>query len=73
MDIDLSGQILVLDEAHNIEDCARESASFTLNYDSLLSCRDELDGMVRNSIRADKHEPLRNCCYSLIKSVRPHA
>lgn len=70
MDINLSGQILVLDEAHNIEDCARESASFTLNYDSLLSSRDELESMVRNSIRADKHEPLRDFCYSLIKSVR---
>lgn len=70
MDINLSGQILVLDEAHNIEDCARESASFTLNYDSLLLSRDELEGMVRNNIRAAKHEPLRNFCYSLIKSVR---
>lgn len=72
MDINLSGQILVLDEAHNIEDCARESASFTLNYDSLLSSRDELESMIRNGIRPDKHKPLRDFCYSLIKSVRWH-
>lgn len=72
MDIKLSGQILVLDEAHNIEDSARESASFTLSYDSLLSSRDELESMVRNSIRSDKHELLRDFCYSLIKSVRGH-
>lgn len=69
MDINLAGQILVLDEAHNIEDCARESASFTLNHNSLLTSRDELDGMVNNNIRRSKHEPLRNFCYSLIKLV----
>lgn len=72
MDINLSGQILVLDEAHNIEDCARESASFTVNYDSLLASRDELESMVKNKIREAKHEPLQNFCYSLIKSVRRH-
>ncbi|TNN01432.1 hypothetical protein fugu_010814 [Takifugu bimaculatus] len=70
MDINLSGQILVLDEAHNIEDCARESASFTVNYDSLLASRDELESMVRNKIREAKHEPLQNFCYSLINWIQ---
>lgn len=69
MEIDLAGQILVLDEAHNIEDCARESASFTLDQNRLLLCRDELDSMVNNNIRRSKHEPLRDFCYTLIKSV----
>ncbi|XP_038549559.1 Fanconi anemia group J protein [Micropterus salmoides] len=70
MDINLAGQILVLDEAHNIEDCARESASFTLNLNSLLMSRDELDGMVNSNIRRSKHEPLRNFCYSLINWIQ---
>lgn len=69
LDINLAGQILVLDEAHNIEDCARESASFTLDLKSLQLARDELDGMVNNNIRRSNHEPLRAFCYSLIKSV----
>ncbi|XP_018556622.1 Fanconi anemia group J protein [Lates calcarifer] len=70
MEINLKGQILVLDEAHNIEDCARESASFTLDYKSLLMFRDELDGMVKNNIRRSKHEPLRDFCFSLINWIQ---
>ncbi|XP_040903306.1 Fanconi anemia group J protein isoform X2 [Toxotes jaculatrix] len=65
MEINLADQILVLDEAHNIEDCARESASFTLDHNSLLMSRNELDGMVSSNIRRSKHEPLRDFCYSL--------
>ncbi|XP_072249263.1 Fanconi anemia group J protein [Leuresthes tenuis] len=70
MEIDLAGQILVLDEAHNIEDCARESASFTLNHSSLQMSRDELDSMVNNNIRRSKHEPLRDFCYTLINWIQ---
>ncbi|XP_030599345.1 Fanconi anemia group J protein isoform X2 [Archocentrus centrarchus] len=70
MEIDLTGQILVLDEAHNIEDCARESASFTLDHKTLLSSRDELDNMVRNNIRRSKHEPLRDFCFCLINWIQ---
>lgn len=69
MEIDLAGQILVLDEAHNIEDCARESASYTLDNKSLTTCKDELDGMVHNKIRRSEHESLRDFCYCLVKSV----
>ncbi|CAB1348864.1 unnamed protein product [Coregonus sp. 'balchen'] len=53
MQINLKSQIVVLDEAHNIEDCARESASFTLNKPQLLS----------------NHEPLRAFCCSLLKEI----
>lgn len=69
MDISLAGQILVLDEAHNIEDCARESASYTLDQNSLLMARDDLDSMVNSNIRPSHHEPLRAFCYSIFKSV----
>ncbi|MEQ2228639.1 hypothetical protein ILYODFUR_010872 [Ilyodon furcidens] len=70
MEIDLAGQILVLDEAHNIEDCARESASYTLELATLQSSRDELDGMVNSNIRRSKHEPLRDFCYVLINWIQ---
>ncbi|XP_011481284.1 Fanconi anemia group J protein isoform X1 [Oryzias latipes] len=70
MEIDLAGQILVLDEAHNIEDCARESTSFTLDESSLKTCREELDSMVKNNIRRSQHEPLRDFCYALINWIQ---
>ncbi|XP_077396793.1 Fanconi anemia group J protein isoform X2 [Festucalex cinctus] len=70
MEIDLAGHILVLDEAHNIEDCARESASFMLDHTNLLMCRDELDVMVNNNIRRVQHEHLRDFCYSLVNWIQ---
>nr|XP_057935773.1 Fanconi anemia group J protein isoform X2 [Doryrhamphus excisus] len=70
MAIDLSGHILVLDEAHNIEDCARECASYTLDHNSLLLCTEELDGMVTNNIRRSQHELLRDFCYSLTNWIQ---
>lgn len=67
MDINLKGQIVVLDEAHNIEDCARESASYTLNQSQLLEAREDLEAMVTYNIRKDHHEPLLAFCCSLLK------
>lgn len=69
MEIDLAGQIVLLDEAHNIEDCARESSSYTLDHQSLLMCRQELDNMVKKNIKPLDHERLMGFCYSLIKLV----
>ncbi|XP_045629377.1 Fanconi anemia group J protein isoform X2 [Ursus americanus] len=66
MDINLKEQIVILDEAHNIEDCARESASYSVTEVQLRFARDELDSMVNNNIRKKDHEPLRAVCYSLI-------
>ncbi|KAM9452927.1 LOW QUALITY PROTEIN: Fanconi anemia group J protein [Salvelinus alpinus] len=60
--INLKGQIGVLDEAHNIEDCA----SYTLNKPQLLSAREKLDGMVTHNIRCSNHEPLQAFCCSLL-------
>ncbi|XP_028821640.1 Fanconi anemia group J protein homolog [Denticeps clupeoides] len=66
MDINLSGQIVVLDEAHNIEDCARESASYTLNQTQLLAAREEVEGMVTYNIRPANHKALLAFCCSLL-------
>ncbi|XP_071431163.1 Fanconi anemia group J protein isoform X2 [Pithys albifrons albifrons] len=65
MDINLKGQVVILDEAHNIEDCARESVSFGVTESQLRAAREELDFMVSNDIRRKDHEPLRAVCCSL--------
>ncbi|XP_037329389.2 Fanconi anemia group J protein isoform X2 [Pungitius pungitius] len=69
MEIDLAGQIVLLDEAHNIEDCARESSSYTVDHQSLLMCRQELDNMVKKNIKPSDHERLSGFCYSLINWI----
>ncbi|XP_068066769.1 Fanconi anemia group J protein isoform X4 [Anomalospiza imberbis] len=66
MDINLKDQVVILDEAHNIEDCARESVSYGVTESQLRAAREELDFMVNNNIRQKHHEPLRAVCCSLI-------
>ncbi|XP_016059147.1 PREDICTED: Fanconi anemia group J protein isoform X2 [Miniopterus natalensis] len=66
MDINLKEQVVILDEAHNIEDCARESASYSITEVQLRFARDELDSMVNSNIRKKDHEPLQAVCCSLI-------
>ncbi|NXU54816.1 FANCJ protein, partial [Turnix velox] len=65
MDINLKGQVVILDEAHNIEDCARESVSYGVTENQLRAAREELDFMVNNNIRQKDHESLRAVCCSL--------
>lgn len=67
MDITLKGQVVILDEAHNIEDCARESVSYSVTESQLRAAREELDFMVNNNIRQKDHEALQAVCCSLIK------
>ncbi|XP_062473135.1 Fanconi anemia group J protein isoform X1 [Pezoporus occidentalis] len=65
MEINLKGQVVILDEAHNIEDCARESVSFGVTESQLKAAREELDLMVNSNIRQKDHEPLQAVCCSL--------
>ncbi|KAL1778558.1 Fanconi anemia group J protein, partial [Sigmodon hispidus] len=66
MDIKLKEQVVILDEAHNIEECARESASYSVTEVQLRFARDELDSLVNSNVRKKNHEPLRDVCYNLI-------
>ena len=46
MGIELDGNIVVLDEAHNIEDAAREAASLTLSHADLTAAAEDLEGAI---------------------------
>ncbi|XP_069471187.1 Fanconi anemia group J protein isoform X2 [Ambystoma mexicanum] len=65
MEIDLKGQVVILDEAHNIEDCAREAASYSVTEAQLMFAREEIESMVNYNIRRDEHLPLLAVCCSL--------
>jgi len=43
MEITLTNQIVILDEAHNIEDSSREAASFTVSQTQLLDAMHDLE------------------------------
>lgn len=45
MEIDLADQIVVLDEGHNVEDSARDAASFTITAIQLTDAMYDLDKM----------------------------
>ncbi|NXV74669.1 FANCJ protein, partial [Atlantisia rogersi] len=65
MEIKLKDQVVILDEAHNIEDCARESVSYGVTESQLRAARAELEFMVSNNIRKKDHEALQAVCCSL--------
>ena len=47
MEIVLTNQIVILDEAHNIEDSAREASSFSVTQSQLLDAMQDLDTLGR--------------------------
>ena len=50
MEINLKEQIVILDEAHNIEDSARESASSSVDLDKLYDAMQDLDNMSKREL-----------------------
>lgn len=64
MDVDIKGAIIVLDEAHNIEDIAREAGSVDLEEDVLLKLKMELEHLYM--IDATIYQPLYEMTQDLI-------
>lgn len=50
MDIDLENSIVILDEAHNIEDAAREAGGLDVLDDDLRVAKAEFGDMIKNNI-----------------------
>ncbi|VDQ16516.1 unnamed protein product [Trichobilharzia regenti] len=46
--LEVSNHVIILDEAHNIEDASREAASFTLTEHQLKNAREDLDGLSKS-------------------------
>ena len=68
MNLQLRGAVILLDEAHNIEDCCREAGSFSVLYDdifqSMIDCKRvasmELLPVVHNNLV--QNHILKLCC-----------
>ncbi|KAE8736190.1 hypothetical protein F3Y22_tig00000132pilonHSYRG00134 [Hibiscus syriacus] len=67
MDVDIKGTIIVLDEAHNIEDIAREAGSVDLEEDALLKLQTELHQL--KLINADIYQPLYEMSMNLLSWI----
>ncbi|KAE8715589.1 hypothetical protein F3Y22_tig00110163pilonHSYRG00265 [Hibiscus syriacus] len=67
MDVDIKGAIIVLDEAHNIEDIARESGSVDLEEDALFKLQTELHQL--KLINADIYQPLYEMSMNLLSWI----
>jgi len=58
MEINLDGDILILDEAHNMEDTSRESASFDVSEENLKDVEGQLQRMLNQSLMVQEHSSL---------------
>ncbi|XP_060076012.1 Fanconi anemia group J protein homolog [Ylistrum balloti] len=67
MEINVKDQIIILDEAHNMEDAAREAASQTIKCDELERVVKELDEMISYNLKTPEHLRIRQACSGLIK------
>lgn len=58
MEISLEGDILILDEAHNIEESAREAGSFDVTEDQLIDVENQLQKMMNLNFLVEEHNSL---------------
>ncbi|XP_066301543.1 Fanconi anemia group J protein homolog [Branchiostoma lanceolatum] len=70
MQISLKNHVIVLDEAHNIEDSAREAASFSMTEDQLDLTMTELEDLVLHNVKMDDHRALHIVCGSFKKWIK---
>ncbi|KAF9565157.1 Fanconi anemia group J protein [Mortierella alpina] len=67
MDIDLDNAIVILDEAHNIEDAARDAGGLELLDKDLTTAKKEFQAMVDSNILADSGRMLYSLASIFIK------
>ncbi|CAH8537821.1 unnamed protein product [Schistosoma haematobium] len=72
--LEVTDHVIILDEAHNIEDASREAASFTITEHQLKSARDDLEGLNIDVTDSSDKTILKGASKSMniIKLVAPH-
>ncbi|XP_078448428.1 RAD3-like DNA-binding helicase protein [Wolffia australiana] len=70
MEVDLKGSILILDEAHNIEDMAREAGSIDIDEDTLHRLQHELGELCYgHSGNSSTYQPLHDMVQGMISWI----
>ena len=66
MEISVKNQIIILDEAHNIEDSAREGASFQMTQEEIIDSMNDLEKIAGTGIgEPEAHSELALVCSTL--------
>eukprot|EP00850_Spirogloea_muscicola_P016401 SM000132S26916 [mRNA] locus=s132:399432:407547:- [translate_table: standard] len=73
MEINLTGAVVIIDEAHNIEDVAREAASFAVDLGLLTDLSADLERMVLTGLAPDIYRPLAEMMQDMIAWLRSRA
>ena len=61
MEINLTDQVLILDEAHNMEDSSREAASFSLTHADLQEAVMDLNRVMGDQkVKIPEHRRVRD-------------
>ncbi|XP_020079975.1 Fanconi anemia group J protein homolog [Ananas comosus] len=69
MDVDIKGSIVILDEAHNIEDIARDAGSVDIDEDVLCTLQTELGQLCMADSLAMIYQPLYDVIQGLISWI----
>ncbi|XP_022098655.1 Fanconi anemia group J protein homolog isoform X2 [Acanthaster planci] len=73
MDINLKNQIVILDEAHNIEDSARDAASCSVTADQMEETVAELDSHIKHQWREFHCRVMHTVSAALLDWVKSHS
>ncbi|KAG0268519.1 Fanconi anemia group J protein [Linnemannia exigua] len=69
MDIDIEKSIVILDEAHNIEDAAREAGGLDVLDEDLRVAKAEFSDMIKNHIMAQPSKTLLNLAQMFLSAL----
>lgn len=73
MEINLKDQIVLLDEAHNIEDAAREAASQSFTKEQIQRALHNMDELMERNIHVADISKLRQMCHKLDTFIQEQA
>ncbi|XP_028400578.1 Fanconi anemia group J protein homolog isoform X2 [Dendronephthya gigantea] len=65
MDITLLDQVVILDEAHNIEDVCREAATWSVSTQNLDEAMLDLDFLVSRNTHKEQHQVFHQVCAAM--------